>query len=94
MSCKYCVVVLIDGGGKKGFILFCILFWLEEELNYFVFKSYLLFWVDVYLVISMGVIIVGVLVISGFGGKLYYFFEIVDLYLNCGYYFFDLLKSK
>lgn len=94
MTCKYRVVVSIDGGGKKGLIPLRILSWLEEELNQLAPKSHLSSWVDVYSATSTGAIIAGALAISGSGGKVHYPSEIADLYLNRGHHFFDPPRSK
>jgi patatin-like phospholipase/acyl hydrolase len=93
MSCKYRVVISIDGGGKKGLIPLRILSFLEEQLNEYVHKTHLSSWVDVYAGTSTSAIIAGALAVSGVGGRTHYPSEMVDLYLKRGQHFFDTQKS-
>jgi len=94
MTCKYRVVVAIDGGGKKGLIPLRFLSFLEEQLNEFVPKSHLSSWVDVYSGTSTSAIIAGALAVSGSGGRMHYPSDMTELYLQRGKHFFDAPKSK
>jgi patatin-like phospholipase/acyl hydrolase len=94
MSCKYRVVVSIDGGGKKGIIPLRILSFLEEQLNAYVPDAHLSSWVDVYGGTSTSAIIAGALAVSGVGGRKHSPTEITDLYLHRGEHFFDSPKSS
>jgi len=94
MTCKYRVVVAIDGGGKKGLIPLRFLSFLEAQLNEFVPKSHLSSWVDVYSGTSTSAIIAGALAVSGSGGRMHYPSDMTELYLKRGQHFFDPPKSK
>lgn len=93
MTCKYRVVVSIDGGGKKGLIPLRFLSFLEEQLNEYVPKSHLSSWVDVYAGTSTSAIIAGALAVSGVGGRTHNPSEMTELYLKRGKHFFDSPKS-
>ncbi len=93
MSCKYRVVVSIDGGGKKGIIPLRILSFLEEQLHAYIPDAHLSSWVDVYGGTSTSAIIAGALAVSGVGGRTHSPTEITDLYLHRGEHFFDSPKS-
>lgn len=93
MSCKYRVVVSIDGGGKKGIIPLRILSFLEEQLHAYVPEAHLSSWVDVYGGTSTSAIIAGALAVSGVGGRKHSPTEITDLYLHRGEHFFDSPRS-
>lgn len=93
-SCKYRVVVSIDGGGKKGLIPLRVLSFLEEQLNMFVERSHLSSWVDVYAGTSTSAIIAGALAVSGVNGRDHYPSEMTELYLRRGKHFFDPQRSS
>jgi patatin-like phospholipase/acyl hydrolase len=94
MSCKYRVVISIDGGGKKGLIPLRLLSFLEEQLNTYIPKSHLSSWVDVYAGTSTSAIIAGALAVSGVNGRTHYPSDMTELYLSRGKHFFDSPKSN
>lgn len=94
MTCKYRVVIAIDGGGKKGLIPLRFLSFLEEQLNEFIPRTHLSSWVDVYSGTSTSAIIAGALAVSGSGGRTHYPSDMAELYLKRGKHFFDLPRSK
>lgn len=94
MSCKYRVVVSIDGGGKKGIIPLRMLSYLEGQLRVFTPNAQLTSWVDVYAGTSTSAIIAGALAISGTGTRNHTLEAITDLYLHRGSRFFDVQKSN
>lgn len=94
MSCKYRVVVSIDGGGKKGIIPLRVLSYLEEQLRSYVPNAHLTSWVDVYAGTSTSAIIAGALAVSGTGVRNHTPEAMTDLYLHRGSHFFDSQKSN
>lgn len=65
MTCKYRVVVSIDGGGRYGVVPLRFLSYLEGELNALVPRGHVSNWVDLYAASSTSAIIAGALASSG-----------------------------
>lgn len=93
MTCKYRVVVAIDGGGKKGLIPLRFLSFLEAQLNEYMPQTHLSSWVDLYSGTSTSAIIAGALAVSG-GSRTHYPSDMTELYLQRGHHFFDSQKSR